>query len=48
VEILLYALTAYLGVVIAVALFGTGERSERAERVLRELLNVIKQNGVGK
>ena len=40
-EILLYTLTVYVGVVIAVALFGSDERAKRAERVLQELLNVI-------
>ena len=47
-EIILYALTVYVGVVVAVVLFGSDERSKRAERVLRELLAVIKRNGAGK
>ena len=47
-EIFLYAITVYVGVVIAVTLFGSDERSKRAERVLQELLNVIKRNGAGK
>ena len=47
-EIILYTLTVYVGVVIAVVLFGSDERSKRAERVLRELLVVIKRNGASK
>lgn len=47
-EIILYTLTVYVGVVIAVVLFGSDKRSKRAERVLRELLVVIKRNGAGK
>ena len=38
-KIILYTLTVYVGVVIAVVLFGSDERSKRAERVLRELLD---------
>jgi hypothetical protein len=48
VEILLDTLTVYVGVVIAVVLFGSDERSKRAERVLHALLNVFSRNGAGK
>lgn len=47
-HIVLYAFTGYVGVVLTVVLFGSDKRSERAERVLRELLSVIKRNGTGK
>jgi hypothetical protein len=48
VEIVIYAFTFYVGVVIVVALFGNDVRSKRAERVLRELLNVFKKIGTGR
>ena len=45
-EIVLCTFTVYVGVIIAVVLFGSDKRAKRAERVLLELLSVIKRNGV--
>lgn len=54
-EIILYAFTVYVGVVLAVLLFGDNEHAERAQRALQELLSLIKEllslinkNGVNK
>jgi hypothetical protein len=48
VQIVFYAFTVYVGVVLTVVLFGNDNRSQRAERVLRELLSVIKKSGADK
>jgi hypothetical protein len=48
VEIVLYAFTIYVGVALAVLLFGDKEHAERAQRALQELLGLIKRNGVDK
>jgi hypothetical protein len=45
VQIVLYVFTGYVGVVLAVTLFGSDKRSRRAERALRELLGVFKKTG---
>jgi hypothetical protein len=42
VEIILYAFTVYVGVVLAVLLFGDNEHAERAQRAWQELLSLIK------
>ena len=42
-EIILYAFTGYVGVVLAVLLFGNKEHAERALRALQELLSLIKE-----
>lgn len=47
-QIVLYTFTVYIGLVITVVLFGSDKRSRRAERILRELLSVIRKNGAGK
>ena len=47
-QVMFYAFTVYAGVVLAVVLFGNDKRSKRAERVLRELLSVIKKSGPDK
>ena len=44
-EIVLYVFAAYVGIALAVLLFGPDERAERAERALKELLGLIKKNG---
>jgi len=48
VEIILDAFTVYVGVVLAVLLFGDEKHAERAQRALQELLGLIKKNGAGK
>ena len=47
-QIILYAFTVYVGVVLAVLLFGDEEHAKRARYALRELLSLIKKNGAGK
>jgi hypothetical protein len=48
VEIILYAFTVYVGVILAVVLFGDEKRAKRAQDALHELLSVIRKNGSGK
>lgn len=42
-EIILYAFTVYVGVVLVVLLFGDKEQAERAQRALQELLSLFKE-----
>jgi hypothetical protein len=48
VDVVLYTFTLYVGVILAVALFASDNRSQRAERVLRDLVSLIKKNGADK
>ena len=47
-EIILYVFTVYVGVVLAVLLFGDEKRAKRAQYALHELLSLIKKNGSDK
>ena len=47
-QIILYAFTVYVGVVLAVLLFGDEKHAKRAQYALHELLSPIKKNGAGK
>jgi hypothetical protein len=44
-QIVLYIFTAYVGLAMAIVLFGNDKRSRRAERVLRMLLSVFTKSG---